>query len=456
MSIKSRISLYISSVFTLFYGSICLFLFYFFADFRREEFQERLAEKAITTIKLLVEVKEVDNHVLKIIDKNSINKLYDEKVLIFDTSYQLIYSSIDDHKVNWSVGELEYLKKHKTFFKKEGNNEIYGYFYDSNSKDYFALVSANDLYGKRKLDFLTNLLLFSFLIFVVFTWVFTYYITKIQLNPLLIFQKQLRVINENNLETPLTVNLKNKSEINLLSIEFNAMMQRISESYKAQKIFTAQASHELRTPIARISARLENHLQDARLDSDTKAIYKSVLADVTVLNEIIHSLLLLSRIEGKKSSYKEKVRIDELMDNSIEKLLSHSPNAKINFNITPIEDIEHKIVVQCNPTLIEIAINNLLINAYQYSTDKVIYTSIFEIENQLAIEIKNRGEKLTDEEQRLMFEPFVRGNNARARHGHGLGLAIVKRIIKAHGFKLNYRLEEQNFHSFTIIFQNKS
>ena len=96
MTIKSKISLYISIIFTILFGMICLLVITLFSDYRKQEFKERLREKAYSDIRLLVEVKEVSETLLKIIDQNTINELYSEKTLIFDGNFKLIYSSLDD------------------------------------------------------------------------------------------------------------------------------------------------------------------------------------------------------------------------------------------------------------------------------------------------------------------------------------------------------------------------
>lgn len=83
------------------------------------------------------------------------------------------------------------------------------------------------------------------------------------LSPIKVFLDKIKGINENNLDTRIAVN-DNKDEIDLLANEFNQMLERIDESYKKQKEFTANASHEFRTPIARISVRLENKIIAAR------------------------------------------------------------------------------------------------------------------------------------------------------------------------------------------------
>ena len=83
MQLKHRVPLFYSLLFSFVLATVMMTVYYLFANFRKVEFKDRLAQRAQTTIKLLLEVKEVDNQLLKIIDQNSINKLYNEKTLIF-------------------------------------------------------------------------------------------------------------------------------------------------------------------------------------------------------------------------------------------------------------------------------------------------------------------------------------------------------------------------------------
>ena len=135
MNLKQRFSIIFSLLFSALLGIVLLMIFSLFSQFRKEDFEERLQEKAITSIKLLVEVKEVDYQLLKIIDRNTIHKLYNEKILIFNDSLDLIYSSIDDAVISWDLDDLKYLRDNKTFFKRSNEYDVYGMYYDSNEKD---------------------------------------------------------------------------------------------------------------------------------------------------------------------------------------------------------------------------------------------------------------------------------------------------------------------------------
>ena len=451
MTLKNRISLLVSLLFTVLFGLASTFIFILYSNFRKEEFRDRLEIKALSSIKLLVNVKEVDRQLLKLIDQNSINQLYDEKTLIFDSNYKLIYSSIDDAKINWSVQDLKDLKKQKTSFKKQGDYEVYGVFYETNNKNFYVLISATDNYGNRKLLYLRFLLILSYLFFTSICWIITSFTVKKAMNPLSSFHQKIKNINENNLDTRVEVK-SNKNEIDLIANEFNFMMDRIQLSYQKQKEFTAHASHELRTPLSRITSQIENNISRPAIDSDSKKFLNTILTDVNQLTELINSLLILSKVDNKKYENKETHRIDEILFSAIEKLNKTFPDFIILFEMEENENLDSLLEINGNKKLLEIAISNILKNACVYSDNKQAKVIISCEGKNLLISVSNTGETLDKKEQKNLFEPFMRGKNSNGTSGFGLGLRIVQRILTLHKAKIVYSVPAKKTNLFQLIF----
>ncbi len=451
MKIKNKISLLISIFFSVLFALASFTIFYLFSSFRKVEFESRLKEKAFSSIKLLVEVEQIDRQLLKVIDQNSINKLYDEKTLIFDSSYHLIYSSLDDTKINWNIDDLKYLKTYKTFFKKENKNEVYGVFYDTNDKDYYALISASDDYGKRKLEYLFYTLLITYFVFTALCWFITFYSVKRLLQPLGNFHSKIKTINENNLDTRIAVN-DSSNEIDLLGNEFNQMLQRIDESYQKQKEFTAHASHELRTPLARVTSQMENKILDRETGESQRNFLKKILNDVNQITELISSLLLLSKLDNKPNEFNNNYRIDELIYESIERLHKTHPEFRIRFDIEFSEEIERLLELKGSKSLLEIVLINLLKNACMYADDKAATILITQANRNLILTISNNGRSLTATEQVNLFQPFMRGGNAKGKAGLGLGLRIVQRILLQHEATIAYAAPNEHSNVFTVHF----
>ena len=451
MTLKNRISLLVSVLFTVLFGLASALIFMLYSNFREQEFKNRLEIKALSTIKLLANVKENDYNIIRLIDKNTIKEWSDEKTLIFDAKYNLIYNSIDDSKINWSIADLKYLKKNKTFFKKQGLNEYYGVYFDSNEKDYYVLISANDSYGKRKLIFLEYILLFTYLIFTTICWIITSFAVKKILQPLGDFYQNINRINENNLHS--RVNAKsNTNEIDLIATEFNFMMDRIEISYEKQKEFTAHASHELRTPLSRITSQIENKIENYATDSESKNFLNTILNDVNQLTELIHSLLTLSKLDTKKNESTEMYRIDEILFTAIEKLNKIYPDFIILFEMEENDNLDSLLEIKGNRKLLEIAISNILKNACVYSDNKQAIVKIRTNKTNLIIAVSNTGRTLDSKEQKDLFQPFMRGKNSNGTAGFGLGLRIVQRILSLHKAKISYSIPSKNTNLFELTF----
>lgn len=451
MTLKNRISLLVSLLFTILFGLASTVIFVLYSNFRKEEFRDRLEIKALSNIKLLVNVKEVDDQLLKMIDQNSINKLYDEKTLVFDSHFKLIYSSIDDAKIDWSVNDLKYLKKHKTFFKQQGDYEVYGVFYDTKDRDFYALISATDDYGKRKLLFLRYTLIVSYIFFTCICWVLTSLMVKKAMTPLSIFHQKIKNINENNLDTRVE-SKSNKNEIDLIANEFNFMMDRIEVSYQKQKEFTAHASHELRTPLSRITAQIENTIADPETSVKGKTFLSTILSDVNHLSELIHSLLVLSKIDTNATGNDEIHRMDEILFSAIENLNKTFPDFVILFEIEESDNLDTALEITGNKNLLEIALSNVLKNACVYSDNKQAKVKISTQEDHLIISVLNTGKTLSEDEQKNLFQPFMRGKNSKGTSGFGLGLRIVNRILAIHGAKILYSIPAEKTNLFQLIF----
>ena len=424
----------ISVLFTVVYAAACSIIIILFSNYRKEDFKQRLEEKATTTLRLLADVKAFDQQLLKIIDSNSINKLYDEKTVIFDNKNHLVYSSLDDTKISWSYKDLQALKLQKVIFKQEGDNEIYGTSSKINDQQYFVVISANDNYGKRKLEYLIYILVISYVGFTILTWVLCFFAVKKLFNPLDKFYDSLTKINANNLNTRLSYAPQNKNEITLIAKEFNLLLERIELAYQKQKDFTAQASHELRTPLARISAQIENFI----IQPEEASKLKTVLKNVNQLSELVNSLLILSRLDFIENLDKEQVRIDEVLYQCMDKAHIEYQDLQISFDILEQEITEKMMTINCNVSLLQIVFSNLIKNAYTYSDNKSVEIELYFINEMLHLSFKNTGNTLSNKEMDQLYQPFMRGENAKNTIGIGLGLRMVHRILHFYGFGIQY------------------
>jgi two-component system sensor histidine kinase ArlS len=453
MNLKQRFSLTFSLLFSFILASLLLLVFTLFSNFRKEEIQNRLIEKAQTTVKLLVEVKAVDYTLLKLIDKETINNLYNEKTLIFNDSLALIYSSIDDAVINWDTSLLQKIQRVNFIYKTEKEYDIVGLKINQQGKNYVVLISAEDKFGNRNLVYLKYLFIAAFLVGLILVWFLSFYTSKQALYPLDEFKTKVQNISENNLSTRLE-NTGKKDEISALTSAFNTMIERIDKSFQYQKSFVGNASHELRTPLSKISARLENLMQNPELPGKISTTLANMKEDTQQLSDIVTSLLILSKLEsGNQANSFSTVRIDEIIFTSVDFLKRYYPDFKVRFEIVNETAEEDKLEITGDEALLKIAFSNLLKNAYIYSDNKEVDIKIVQQKDYLKVLFTNRGAtpdtKNTDE----LFVPFVRGSNAIPKEGFGLGLSIVKRIMQYHNAEIRYMIPDEKTNCAEITFK---
>lgn len=455
MTLKKKIAINVAIAFSILFGLASITIYYSFSYFRKEEFEQRLKEKAFTMAKLLVEVKEVDNNLLKIIDRNSINKLFDEKILIFNYNFNVIYNSIGNTTVNWDINDLKHLKRNKSFYRKEKEKDVLGLHYAFQKNDYFILISAEDRYGNNQIAFLFYLILFTFLTGTLLVWISTYFFIKKLLKPLDTFQEQITNISINRLNIQLYETNQN-DEINLLTRAFNTLLSTIEKAFESQREFTSNASHEIKTPLTRIAFKIENLLQYAEHSPSVIATLKSVSDEVYQLSDLVNSLLLLSKLNREDLHKKtDKIRIDEIIFSANDQVKKQVPSFNLSFEIIDEEDIEHAMNISGVKSLLEIVFINLLKNAAlysQYPNAKVVIGITFE--KQLKVSIYNVGTVISEAEQNKLFQPFMRGQNAINIYGSGLGLRISKRILTYHSATINYVAILPRTNLFEIVFPN--
>ncbi|RYE18586.1 MAG: HAMP domain-containing protein, partial [Sphingobacteriaceae bacterium] len=325
-------------------------------------------------------------------------------------------------------------------------------YYESDKKDYYVLISAEDTYGNRKLQYLKYLLLGAFIVSTTLVLLLSFSVSKKSLEPLDNFRKQIQEITDNNLQIRLS-KAKREDEINALANSFNQMMDRLDNAYSRQREFTGNASHELRTPVARITAQLENLLQQKELDSDIRTNLSSIAEDAFQLSEIISSLIALANINNRQDSIAfEPIRLDEIVFSVASELSRVYPDFKLKFEIENTTDKETDMEVQADETLLEIAVLNLLKNAFIYSDNRMVDCLIKQRPNDLEIIITNTGPAPDVEDTSTLFNTFYRGSNTQNKSGSGIGLSIVKRVLQYHQASIVYNVLDTNTNQVVVVF----
>jgi signal transduction histidine kinase len=231
------------------------------------------------------------------------------------------------------------------------------------------------------------------------------------------------------------------SEFADLQLQLKELISENTKVYELQKKFTANAAHELQTPLAVFQSNLELLLQTKSLDEEQSIIIQNLLETTLRLSKLQKALLLLSRIEGKQFIETQKIDLVEICNEIISRFYKNI-EAK---SITVQTSYEYSEKIIANRELLETLLSNLLSNAIRYSKEKGEIKIIIQPDY---LEIQNAGDKMTLEEGEL-FERFRKDKQT---GNIGLGLAIAKQICETYSWRITYRYEN-GIHIFSIHFE---
>lgn len=433
MKIRTRLTirfvLIVAGIITMFSSGI-----FYFASLKREnDFNRRLKNRALTTARLLVDIKEVDHELLEIIEKNTVNALIDEKLTIYNSKDSLIYHHEEDggEKITVSNELMANIKSEDAVYFKNGATQMVGISYKGKYGHYVLVSSARDEAGLMQIAQLKLILIigggFSILITGIFGWLFARQV----LQPISNMIRQVDSITASNLNKRLGEG-KQQDELELLAVTFNKMLDRLYEAFEIRKRFVANASHEFRTPLTAMSSQLEVTLMSERDNVEYKRVLESVLDEVRKLNLLTNGMLKMAQMHPESNDLRIKpVRIDELLWSMKEDLKKVQPDYSMQIEFTDFPEDEDKIQISGNEPLLKTAILNIVDNACKYSEDKKVLVKA-SFTDTIKLSFSDNGIGIPKKDLKNIFQPFYRAENTTGTAGHGLGLSLAERIIKMH------------------------
>ncbi|MVM33148.1 HAMP domain-containing protein [Spirosoma sp. HMF4905] len=432
MTIRNRIALQFSLIVASILVVFSVLIYIVSATYRREEFYDRLKNKARTTVRFLIEVKEVDRELLKIIDRNTLTALIDEKVLIFDAKNRLIYSSVDDQVIYFRPTLLDEVRQRKEIETFSGHNELVGLLYKQNGRDLVVLASAYDQFGKSKLENLQLTLGWGLLAGIGLTIGLGIFFAGQSLRPISQINQQVSTITARNLQQRLDEGNR-QDEIARLAMNFNDVMHRLHQAFEQQRSFVSHASHELRTPLAALKSEIQLGLRRSLTVPEYKEILTNLLSDTDRLIGLTNSLLLLARtLETSNQVSFRTIRVDDVVFLAKDELVSAKPRYRIAVDYSNMPETETETLVKANEELLKQVLLNLFDNACKYSPDHTAQVRIGTDSRYCRIAIQDKGIGISAHDQAHIFEPFYRATNALNYQGFGIGLSICAKLIELH------------------------
>jgi signal transduction histidine kinase len=247
-----------------------------------------------------------------------------------------------------------------------------------------------------------------------------------------------------------------EDEIKSLALTLNVFLDRVQRAFESQERFIADASHELKTPLAILRGELDVFRSRTRTPEETSSFLNNSLQELTHLSRVVEDLLVLARVDvGSGVVLKESTRFEEIVLDVISKLevLGRQKGIKIRFLIDESQDL---FSLQADSDLLKILVKNLIENAIKYSpSHEIVQVKLHADSNWIFMEVTDHGPGIPPELHSKIFDRFFRGprNESNSASGAGLGLAIVQKIAEVHDGKV--RIESQVGHGTTFFVQIK-
>ena len=300
--------------------------------------------------------------------------------------------------------------------------------------DEFANDFSIQAYNNKE-DYKKNSLLISAILALI-GGVVTYFISGHALRPIREFSDKIEEVQAQNLADSRIEENKVK-ELNQLSVSYNKMLERLSDAFEIQRQFTANAAHELRTPLSLMQVQLDlyNSTRHPDNDADTLQTIKMVTEQNGRLSKMVKTLLDMSELQTVGQD--DKIMVDALVDEVLADLdpLAQEKNIKLTGKCK-------KITMVGSDILIYRLVYNLVENAikYNHSGGQVTVTA-YRKEKHVYLSVEDTGNGIPEELRERVFEPFFRVDKSRSRElgGVGLGLALVREIVRVHDGSITVR-----------------
>ena len=330
--------------------------------------------------------------------------------------------------------------------KADDSDEIYISIPDD-KWDEFANDFSVQVYN-NKADYRKNSLIISALL-AFLGGVATYFISGHALKPIREFSEKIEEVQAQNLADS-RIEENTVKELNQLSASYNKMLERLSDAFEVQRQFTANAAHELRTPLALMQVQLDlyNSTRHPGNDADTLQTIRMVTEQNGRLSKMVKTLLDMSELQTVGRD--EKIIVDALVD---EVLADLEPLA---------QEKSIKLIGKCKAAtmvgsdiLIYRLVYNLVENAIKYNhLGGQVTVTAYQKEKQVYLSVADTGSGIPEKLRERVFEPFFRVDKSRSRElgGVGLGLALVREIVRVHDGSITVKSNPSGGTIFEVLF----
>lgn len=439
MIVKNLLALKFTVIIAVVLLIFSLFAYEFLNSFRNHEFAQNLKASSENLAYIILDTNEVDHGFIKSTFDHH-NKMNPTQILMVFENNNKLYFAIKNLNKEVIQYLMENLANQNEFNFIKNDTTFLAFNFEINKAKYKIIASGVDDKGNVKMSFLKYSLVGLFIISILLTALLGRVFAKQALMPVNKVIGQVEKISESNLFERLDIG-NGKDEIAQLAITFNQMLDRLENSFKLQKTFVSNASHEFRTPLTVMKGQMEVLLLQPRSTETYIKTFESLLDDINNQIELINGLGNLANANANFPNISlSKVYIIDLLDECVSELMRNKKyNAVLNFEDLP--DNENTLYVKGNHALLRSAFMNVMDNACKFNQMPNCQVN-FKCNNEyMVITVIDSGLGISKDDINHVFESFYRSNNIRHIQGHGIGLSLVKKIVDLHHGKITIASE---------------
>lgn len=436
---------------------LCVLVFFLFKKNNQYYFLKRLEDRAKIVASIHYQRDPLKAQYYKNLKTNGLEELIEEQ------DYVLKVNGPDSFEYNTKLHlphefYSDVMQNGKGWVMEEGHRYYYAQIFKESDVKYMVIVAAKDRRGNTSAIYITRILIFGGMGFLLLAYIFGRFLAIRVINPVSRITKEAKRISASNLHNRLPMPDADESdEITDLTRTFNDMLDRLETSFEIQANFINNASHELKTPITTIIAETEIALLKERRPEEYEAALENINRQATRLASLTESLLKLTQTgyDGQKQ-VQDIARIDELLLDVKSDLNRLYPDNRVNINLNHLPEDDALLTLPCNRPLLELAIGNIISNGVKYSDNEEVFVSLSADKENIKIVITDIGIGIPPEDIPYLYEPFFRGKKASRYVGYGLGLPLAMKIIRMHNGELLIQSEPDKGTVVSIVFHKSN
>lgn len=414
---------------------------------RRINFYEKLDDRAMTVAQFYLAEDNLSEEGFMAVLKKYPRSLNQEVIRIYNRRFEPVF--IREDSLRWSKEILQRaVTEKKLHFTWQGQQASAIYYVD-NSGDFIIIATALDAAGMESVRQLGWIMLVAFLVSLLITYMLGRIFSRMALTPINRVIANVKIIRATSLDSRLQVSSRKHDEIDELCVTINNLLEHLEQSFESQRAFIANASHELRTPIAAIMGEAEIALLQNRDTEEYKVTLQNVVEDSARLTSLINSLLELAQANMDNNDL-QLICMNELLWEVVDEW-SNGGKYPVKLIFSFGTDVT-KVTMPGNRHLLFLALGNVVKNAIKFSNGAAVHCELNYTGNQIIILIKDQGIGIPADEKDKIFRPFYRSANAIRFDGFGIGLSLTEKIIRLHNGTIEVQSEPGVGTTFRFVF----